>query len=139
MSVRSTVLHKFVLCGYLYELIMVGMCSMNARATSARVAAECLLLALHPPLSPVVPAATPTPAAGEANREQRIEENDEGDDAVGEIDAAVCAAGQGGARQGGERAAGQRAASDPARGRAEEKWFRKAEDIVLGMLKTRLY
>ena len=139
MSVRSTVLHKFVLCGYLYELIMVGMCSMNARATSARVAAECLLLALHPPLSPAVPAATPTYAAGQANREQHIEENDEGDEDVGETDAAIGAAGQVGARQGGERAAGQRAARDLARGRAEKKWFRKAEDIVLGMLKTRLY
>jgi hypothetical protein len=135
--------------------------SMNARATSARVAAECLLVALHPPVPATSAAGSPAPGAAApmgstgsvpAGSAVGVEAHGSGSEPavgfghavererdVGEGGAGTHAdsCGDGGKRLGG-RASGEHASRDGARGKAENKWFRKAQEIVLAMLKSRL-
>jgi len=134
--------------------------SMNTRATSARAAAECLLLALQPPVPAT--AAAWTPAAGNAAHARSSSDGQPaggvagveahggsaehaagmghaggGDEGRGDAGTYGECGGDGGRRLGG-RAPGEHAAKDCARGKAEDKWARKAQEIVLAMLKTRL-
>ena len=119
--------------------------SMNARATSARVAAECLLAALYPPVPATAAAgsaapgtATPMDSTGSVPARGAVGvEAHECDAGEGGAGAHVESGGDGGKRLGG-RASGEHASRDGARGKAEDKWFRKAQEIVLAMLKTRL-
>ena len=97
--------------------------SMSAKASSARFAAECLLLALHPPIPP----------AGEASMDSGS------GPAVGASDVEIAGGdGSSSATTGGPGGARERLERDGSRGKVEERLYRKAQEIVLSMLKTRL-